>query len=281
MQTTMTVLCENTAGLSLRVVGEHGLSILVERGRERLLFDTGQGIGLLSNAAALGKDLSRVSRLTLSHGHYDHTGGLAALLDQTPRLTVFAHPDLFTERFARREVSGEKPRLRAIGIPFSREELEAKGAVFDLSSEPREILPGILASGQIRGPARREGRDRRLVVRSGSAFRPDPFLDDLSLVVDTRRGPVLLLGCAHAGLPAIVDHLRREAGIDRYFAVLGGTHLGAGGPPDWLEAVDILERYRVEKIGTSHCTGFRAASFLAARLGARVSPANAGTVLQF
>lgn len=280
MKTVVTVLCENTAGFPMKIVGEHGLSILVERGEDRLLFDTGQGLALLSNASRLGKDLSKVSHAALSHGHYDHTGGLADFLDSSPHATVFAHPDVFIERFARFETPDGLKEM-SVGIPFSREDLERKGAQFDLSPAMREIVPGILLTGEIPRPEGWRSWDKRLVIRDGDGFRPDPFLDDSSLVLETPKGHVLVLGCAHAGLHAIVNHVREQTGLDRFHAVLGGTHLGAGKEQDWEQALQLLESCGVEKIATSHCTGFHAASYLACRLGDRVAPAAAGIHFEF
>ncbi len=280
MKTTVTVLSENTAGFPMKIMGEHGLSVLIERGEDRLLFDTGQGMALLPNASRLGKDLSRVTRVALSHGHYDHTGGLADFLDSSPHATVFAHPAVFTERFARFE-SPAGPQTLSVGIPFPREDLERKGAQFDLSPALREIAPGIAFTGEIPRPVGWKTWDNRLVVREGDDFLPDPFLDDASLVLDTDKGPVLVLGCAHAGLHPIMEHVRKKTGLDRFHAVLGGTHLGAGTEKDWENALELLESWRVEKIATSHCTGFQAASFLACRLGDRVCPAAAGISFEF
>ncbi len=280
MKTIVTVLCENTAGFPMKIVGEHGLSILIERGEDRLLFDTGQGMALLRNAAHLGRDLSRVDRVALSHGHYDHTGGLSDFLDLCPKATISAHPDVFIERFARFE-GPDGPRILPIGIPFSRKALEEKGAVFELSPTLREIAPGMTFTGEIPRPADWKTWDDRLVIREGDDFRPDPFLDDASLLLDTDPGPVLVLGCAHAGLRAILEHVRQETGIDRLHAILGGTHLGAGTEEDWQDAVELFESWGVEKIATSHCTGFQAASFLAGRMGERVEPAAAGVSFDF
>lgn len=280
MKTTVTVLCENTAGGGQGIIGEHGLSLLIERGEDRVLFDTGQGMSLIRNASLLGKDLTRVDRVALSHGHYDHTGGLADFLDTSRQATVFAHPDVFTERFARFD-GPAGPRTRSIGIPFTREELEQKGARFDLSPALREIASGMTFTGEIPRPQGWKAWDKRLVVRDGDGWRPDPFRDDASLLLETDRGAVLLLGCAHAGLHAIVKHLRTETGLDRFHAIMGGTHLGAGTRTDWEKALSLLESCRVEKIAASHCTGFQAASFLACRLGDRVCPATAGMTFEF
>ena len=280
MTTVITVLCENTAGFPFKIVGEHGFAVLIERGQESLLFDTGQGVGLISNAALLGKDLSKVKKVALSHGHYDHTGGLASFLETSNPATVFGHPELFCERFAMFETAGGVKTL-PIGFPNSREEYEQKGASFDLSPAFREIAPGIFATGEVPRPEGWKSWDERLVVRDGDGFRSDPFLDDLSLLVETQKGPVLVLGCAHAGLHAIVNHIRKQTGHESFHAILGGTHLGSAGKEDREKALQLFEALDVEKIATSHCTGFEAASYLACHLGDCVTPAYAGTTLEF
>ena len=281
MKTTVTLLCENTAGIPLGIVGEHGFSALIERGEESILFDTGQGIGLLPNAAFLGKDLSRVKKVILSHGHYDHTRGLAMLIEKTPTLTVFGHPDIFRERFAVMEDARGQRHVLPVGLPYTRKDLESKGATFDLSPDFREVAPGLFASGEIPRPEGWKGGDSRLVVWDGDRYQPDPFRDDLSLVLQTEKGPVILLGCAHAGLVLIIRHLRRQTGFTRFHAILGGTHLGAADKAEWEEARNLLQECQVENVATSHCTGFQANCFLASRLGERVVPASAGTSFEF
>jgi 7,8-dihydropterin-6-yl-methyl-4-(beta-D-ribofuranosyl)aminobenzene 5'-phosphate synthase len=279
LKTTCTVLCENTAGFPFKVMGEHGLSILIERGEQNTLFDTGQGVGLVSNAACMGKDLASVDSVVLSHGHYDHTGGLRDFLEAGGPATVFAHPDALEPKFA--QMGPDTPPL-SVGMPFSREELEGKGARFDLSPLFREVAPDIFATGEVPRPADWVSWDPRLMVGDGKGgILPDPFLDDLSLLLETEKGPVLLLGCAHAGLHAIVNHIRKESGHDRFHAILGGTHLGVTGQDEWEKAVDLLESLQVEKLAPGHCTGIPAWSFLASRLGDRVVPLSAGSVFEF
>ncbi len=281
MKTTCTVLCENTAGIPFKGIGEHGLAILVERGETRILFDTGQGLGLAANAALLGKDLASVHTVVLSHGHYDHTGGLAPFLDLAGEAAVIAHPEVLKDRYAQIGGAGPDAQVFPIGVPFSQEELERKGARLELSPLFQEIAPDIFSTGEVPRPPNWKSWDPRLVVREGDGYREDPFRDDLSLLLETEKGPVLLLGCAHAGLHAIVNHIRKETGLDRLHAVLGGTHLGASGPEDWQKAVDLLEALQVERIAPGHCTGIRAWSYLAARLGDRVLPMPVGSVFEF
>ena len=105
-----------------------------------------------------------MNHVALSHGHFDHTGGLAAFLDATPHATVFAHPDVFIERFALLE-SPSGTQTLSVGIPFSREDLEKKGAQFDLSPALREIAPGVTFTGEIPRPEGWKTWDDRLVIR--------------------------------------------------------------------------------------------------------------------
>ena len=94
-KTKITILCENRAGLTKNIIGEHGFSALVEHEGEKILLDTGQGFGLKPNAKTLGVDLDQIDTIVLSHGHYDHTGGLSQLLPFSQKTRVIAHPDIF------------------------------------------------------------------------------------------------------------------------------------------------------------------------------------------
>ena len=256
---------------------EHGLSFLIETIEARVLFDTGpRGEVLLHNMEVLGIDPQRLTALALSHGHYDHTGGLPALLDHLPpHLPLYAHPDLFRERFSRR-----KSGLKSVGISIGREELAARLALH-LSAEPTEIAAGIWTTGEITDRPEPEGASERHLVRGDGGFVHDPYRDDLSLVLETDAGLVVVCGCCHAGLLNTLTHVRRKFGQE-IIAVIGGTHLLDTDEAGLAHIVAVLrETYNSPRLYLNHCTGDKAIEILQRAFGERVAPCPAGTVLTF
>jgi len=271
----ITVLCENSVGPLSGTLGEHGFAALVEWEGGSLLFDTGQGETLLPNAGRMHKDLHRVGAVALSHGHYDHTGGLWPLLRSCGPKEVHAHPAVFSQRY---RVRPGEPAV-AIGIPYSQEFLEGQGATFHLHREFREIGPGIFLTGEVPRNVPSETGDRGLCC-DGAGAVADPLPDDQSLVLRTDRGLLLLLGCCHAGLINTVEHARKETGIDDVYGVIGGTHLGFC-PEIQVEAtVRRLRELRVAKICASHCTGISGMCRLAREFPGQFQPAQVGYTLE-
>ena len=277
MKTRLTILCENSVGVPFGVIGEHGFACHVETDRGDYLFDTGQGFGILPNALALGKDLRKIDAVMISHGHYDHTGGLPAVLKLRGRVPVHGHPDMFVERFIRFE-----GKRRDIGIPFRRSFLESLGADFQFGTGMTEVGPGVYLTGEIPRKTPFEKGDANMVALTadGRTVDPDPILDDLSMVVDSDKGLILVLGCAHAGMVNIIEHVMARTGRDRIHAVIGGTHLGFSSARQFEETLEAIDRYHIERVGVSHCTGLEKASLLHARLKERFFFGCVGSVLE-
>ena len=274
---TVRVICivDNAVQPGSRFWGEHGLSFLIETEHGRVLFDTGQsGTVLLHNLQVAGVELSSIAAVALSHAHYDHTGGLNALLPQIGKVPLYAHPDLFRERFAQRQTEIEK-----IGPPMGREELTAR-VDLRLSDQPQQILPGVYTTGEIASRLEPEGRSPRHLIREGDGWIADPYRDDMSIVLRVRQGLVLVCGCCHAGLLNTLKHVR--ATFDgQLIAVLGGMHLGDLKDEQMRHIVQTLHRYGTPRLYPNHCTGERAYVALANAFGARVVPCSAGTQLTF
>jgi 7,8-dihydropterin-6-yl-methyl-4-(beta-D-ribofuranosyl)aminobenzene 5'-phosphate synthase len=109
----------------------------------------------------------------------------------------------------------------------------------------------------------------------------DPFNDDLSLLLETHSGPVVLLGCAHAGIVEILDDLSAKTGHREFHAVIGGIHLGTASEEYIEKAIESFRKYNVKIIGTSHCTGFHASARIMARFKKEFVPAHVGSVFEF
>ncbi len=263
--TRITVLVDNcvlpgTSGLR----GEHGLAMLVETGDATVLFDTGQSALLLANAARLGVDLSRIRAVVLSHGHLDHTGGLSDLLGHVGGRPVHAHPDALAPKFVRDD--GE---ARDIGLPASRSSLERRGAEFALQVGPVEVVPGVLATGPIPRVTDFETVHARFRRGPEADAEHDCMADDQSLLVQTDAGPVLLLGCAHAGLLNTLFRVRELGAGTRLAAVIGGTHLVDAGAAQLRRTVAELAQFEVNCLAAGHCTGLPGQVALATEFGAR------------
>ena len=268
---TIRVLVDNTAtGPSLG--GEHGLSLLLRWGDHVVLFDTGQTSLLLDNARALGEDLGAVELIVLSHGHYDHGGGLPDLLALRPELEVVAHPAVRTRRWS------FKPGLspRSIGLA---ESLLQGGVRFRFHEHPVEIAPGCTFLGAIERK-HDEGSCVRHFFLDPEGTKPDRVPDDSGLVIDTRTGLVLITGCGHAGVANYLDGVRGRWPSRPIRMVLGGLHLQGASDEELESSIKALREAEVETVVPMHCTGPRGIEALAAANGFETRPLQTGDLLQ-
>ena len=270
----ITVLSENSVGASLGLCGEWGLALLLETAGKRILFDTGEQGHLVTNADALGIELRTMDALVLSHGHYDHTGGMRAFLRRRGHLPVYAHPGIYSLHYK------SLPHDQYIGVPYCREELTGLGAEFVFTSEAEEIMPGLWVSGEVPRKTDFEKEDSRLFINKEGQKIPDPFVDDMSLYCVIPEGLVIIMGCAHAGLVNIVEHGRAVTGINRVYGIIGGTHLGPA-PPEQQEAtIKYLQGLDLQFLAANHCTGLPMSARLAGVFGPVFRFAPAGSAFE-
>ena len=275
MSVRITTLSENTAGRG-NLLAEWGLSILVETGNTSVLLDTGSSVSAAHNADILGIDLSKIDRIVLSHGHYDHTGGLRQVLQKMRReVKIIAHPDIWQAKYARRK---DEPD-RYIGIPFQRNELESLGATFNLTAEKVKIDDSIMTTGEIPMETIFEQVDADLFFKDDSGWQPDKIMDDQALIVNTESGLVVILGCAHRGIVNTLYHAKHLTGKEMIYMVVGGSHLINASEERLWQTIAALRELDVKRLGLCHCTDLPAASVLAQEFGESFFFNKAGTVL--
>ncbi len=272
-QISIQVLSENSAGRG-KFIAEHGLAYLLECNGEKILFDTGQGLTLEHNMRVLGVDMREIKKVVISHGHYDHTGGLMVFAENSGGAEVFAHSDIFTKRYAVKD----KDR-RVVGIPFERQDLEGKGLKFVFDRKPREISSGLMSAGEVERFT--EIPPHNFVRESENGEEPDPFWDDQFMLASTPWGDVLILGCTHSGLGNALLHAQKMNGGKKIRMVLGGMHLIDMGDAEVKKNIELLKEMEVEYAAPMHCSGFPARCMAREMFGKKYLELKVGTKMTF
>jgi 7,8-dihydropterin-6-yl-methyl-4-(beta-D-ribofuranosyl)aminobenzene 5'-phosphate synthase len=259
------------------LLGEHGLALWVELRGFRLLFDTGQGMGLAHNAKLLGIRLESANAVVLSHGHYDHTGGLGHVLEVAPQAKIHVHPAALEPKYSR----ADDGLVKEVGMPsVVRAAVDARPHSLIPVAVPTEIVDGVFVTGEI--PRRTEYES------TGGAFfadrygqHADPLLDDQAMFIESRRGTIVLLGCGHAGAINTLRYVQDLTGGKSIHAVLGGLHLVTASRDRVQRTIDGLRRLDVERFVPGHCTGTAATAELWSALPGRCDACEVGTVVEF
>lgn len=257
----ITVLVDNAAWRP-DLQAEHGLSLWIEYGGKRILWDTGQGWVLFANARSLGVDLAQVDIIALSHGHYDHTGGLPSVLPFAPDAEVWMHPLAAVARFSRKET------VHPVGMPPQ--------AVESLQSRPvhwiktwTSVHEGVFLTGAIPRNSPYEDTGGAFFLDADCRI-PDTLPDDQALVAQCSKGLIVILGCAHSGVVNTLDYVHQKMSGQPVYAVIGGMHLSKASQVRLDYTVQALKKYDVQIVLPMHCTGEEAMCYLRTALPDRV-----------
>lgn len=245
-------------------IAEHGFSaiikVLIDNVKyNTIMFDTGiSSNGVLYNAQGIGIDLKEIEAIILSHGHYDHFGGLLNTVKAIGKeeLPVIVHDDMFKKRGVLEEdgsisVYPEFPKEEIIPAKFVR----TKKPFFMLDNS-------ILVTGEIPRKTEFEKGATRQYCFEDNKWKPDPrMLDDRALVMNVRdKGLVIVSGCGHAGIINTIHYAQQLTGIEELFAIVGGFHLSGKDYEGLIDyVVPEIKRVNPKLLVSSHCTGWRAA----------------------
>jgi len=259
------------------LLGEHGLAFWVEIRGRRLLFDTGQGVGLAHNAKLLGIRLESANAVVLSHGHYDHTGGLGHVLEVAPQAEIYVHPAALEPKYVRTDDGA----VKEAGMPSAvRKAVDARPHSLIAVERPTEIVDGVFVTGEIPRRTEYESTGGAFFADSGGQHA-DPLPDDQAMFVESRHGTIVLLGCGHAGVINTLQYVRDLADGKSIHAVVGGMHLIKASRDRMERTVDSLCRMGVERLVPGHCTGTAATAELWSALPGRCDSCEVGTVVEF
>lgn len=270
----VTIIVDDKAAEGL--LCEHGFSVWIEVAGRRLIFDTGQGAALAGNVDRLGIDLHSTDILVLSHGHYDHTGGVPLVIAQAPTVEIYAHPAASIPRYSLRE--GVATPIAMPAASRTALEVHSVGVRWITRSQRLAFCLGL--SGPIPRLTDFEDTGGPYFVDTDGAL-PDPIADDLALWIRTDRGLVVVVGCSHAGLVNTLHHALKLSGDTRLHAVLGGFHLNEASEARLAQTMVGLQDLAPDLIVPCHCTGDAAVERLVQSFGERVLPGNAGAVFTF
>ena len=234
---------DNNVKLSSNFWGEHGISFSIEN-KEKILFDTGRSFEALNhNLEVLGEKKEDISKIFLSHGHYDHTGGLIELTKHC-NAKIFAHPSIFEKKYKKTSLG---PKY--IGAPFKEKDLNN----ITLTKDSIELSKNIFTTGEIERTFKFEKVSDLFQKKIKSEYIHDEIIDDQALIIKTNIGGIIILGCNHSGLLNTIEHSKDLIGDD-VFLVLGGTHLVSADETRLSKTIDYLKKYGITLFGF-HCTG--------------------------
>jgi 7,8-dihydropterin-6-yl-methyl-4-(beta-D-ribofuranosyl)aminobenzene 5'-phosphate synthase len=275
----ITILAEDVAGYDSSLDAKFGLSILLDvyvgESATQILYDVNQSSEpIIRNLDSMGISLNRLNSIFLSHCHFDHTGGLAGMLEKINKpIPVVGHPSLFRPCF---EMKPEG--LWPIGlIGYSRADLEQRKAIFTLTNEPLKLMTGVITSGEIPRVNDFELPGEMYTIQEGRIVK-DELKDDAAIILNTPEGLVILVGCCHAGIVNTIAQAKAITGISKIHAVIGGLHLWDASEERLSKTMEAIEE--VDYIFAGHCTGLRALAKLMQIKGNHFSQIYSGWTIQ-
>ncbi len=238
----VTTLTENLT-YDRALLAEHGLSFFLESPKQKILFDTGQSDIFIRNANVLNIDLNKADSLIISHGHYDHTGGIKHFLEINSKAKIYIKQEAFNKKYS---------KFRESGIPYSHEIPEERIIYTNETTQLEEglfIISNILPENILY-----EKDNPGMYVETGGVKYKDNFADEQYLVTMNDNGISIITGCSHLGIVNILNDAVNRFGLPLNYLV-GGLHTSNSPENEIKLIIKQLEYYNPKGIALSHCTG--------------------------
>ncbi len=259
----ITTLIENTKDDKGILINEHGLSMFIESSYGNILFDTGQSGDFLKNAEKMNIDLKSISTLILSHGHYDHCGGLKLLLETYNILPQVIVGSNFFENSNKYHYNKDNNTYRYNGIDFDEVYLKNRGIKVKAICENKyKVNNEVFVFTNFKRIHGFEKYNEALKIKTNNnEYITDKFQEEIAVGLKTKNGLIVLVGCAHPGFLNIIDSIEEYEG-EEIFGIIGGTHLISANDYRIKKSAEYLKNKKMNIIGLSHCTGVKAGNIL-------------------
>lgn len=259
------------------LLAEHGLSLWIESDRHKIVFDTGQTDVYLKNAQMLGLDLEQAQAIVISHGHYDHGGGLAwfPLRESGPR--VYLHPEATLPKFGLAK-NLEEPH-RPVGLPWRIDQIKHLDQIVTHNTSTLAIADNLYLCAEIPVVTDFEPVNTSLLVEKNDQVQVDAMHDEQVLVCTCKKGLVVVVGCSHPGIVNILKYVHLFFSEQPIHAVIGGMHLENASPIRLQQTIDYFRQMGITKVVPLHCTGSQAVWTMKQQLGDVVVTACTGDTI--
>jgi 7,8-dihydropterin-6-yl-methyl-4-(beta-D-ribofuranosyl)aminobenzene 5'-phosphate synthase len=252
---------------------EHGLSILINEAGKKILFDTGQSKNVINNLEQLGENVEDIDYIVLSHGHYDHTGGLKYVLEKNNKAKVILKKEALEYK-----VSTSTGVARDISFPIRETYMDYENEFIFIEGEYK-ITDNIKIVGQIEKNFEFEDDEKRLFIQKEELVK-DPFLDELFMTIVKDKKINLFTGCAHSGILNILQTAAKRNDNADFGIILGGTHLKGKSDIRIINTLKELEKYKFDKLYVCHCTGIEEYVYLKSKFGERSEYAHTAKIIK-
>lgn len=251
MSIKITTIIENEKKENSNLENEFGLSLYIEDEEIKLLLDTGKTGLFLKNADLLNINLKDLNHLVLSHSHFDHTGGVKALIENvTENFNLYINPNFFNKKY--KTVDNIET---FIGNDFDKNYLLNKDVnIIELNKDTLKLSKRITLFTNFKNVTSFEPANSRYILKENNTNIIDPMEDEVVIGIDTSKGYLIICGCSHIGIANIVEKIKKET-HKKIYGIIGGLHLSRASQERIDKTIEYIKENNIEFLGTSHCTG--------------------------